>query len=76
MSEHIETRRKLRDIPLVEDFEDILSRCMISDEDKEILRMHYIHGKDFRLIGDTLGYTERAIKARHKSALKKISHAL
>ncbi len=75
-TQHIETRRQLRDKPLVADFESVMARCMISDEDKEMLRLHYIHGKDFRWIGDHLGYTERAIKARHKSALRKISYAL
>lgn len=76
MTDHVRTRQRLKNIPLVADFEDILSRCMISDTDKEILRLHYIHGKDFRYIGDKLGYTERAIKDRHHAALKKISHAL
>ena len=76
MSVHIDTKRKIRSIPLVDDFEILLSRCMISDQDKEILRMHYIHGYDFRYIGDALGYTERAIKSRHGDALKKISRAL
>lgn len=75
-SQHIETRRKLREIPLVEDFEHVLSLCTLDDEDKEILRMHYLNGKDFRFIGDTMGYSERTIKARHKRALKKISNAL
>ena len=75
-SQHIETRRKLREIPLVEDFEHVLSLCTLDDEDKDILRMHYLNGKDFRFIGDTMGYSERTIKARHKRSLKKISNAL
>lgn len=76
MTSHIATCRKLRDVPLVADFEAILDKCTLSDIDKQILRMHYIQRYDFRLIGDTLGYSERTIKARHKSALKKISYAL
>ena len=76
MTDHIQTRKKLKNIPLVKDFEEILSLCTIDEEDKEIIRMHYLHGKDFRYIGDTFGYSERTIKARHKRALKKISNAL
>lgn len=76
MTAHIETRRKLKDISLVSDFEHLLSLCTLSEEDKEILRLHYIHGKDFRFIGDSLGYAERTIKARHKRALRKLSDAL
>lgn len=76
MTPHIETRRRLKDISLVSDFEQLLSLCTVSDEDKEILRLHYLHGKDFCFIGDALGYSERTIKARHKRALRKLSDAL
>lgn len=76
MTPHIETRRKLKDISLVSDFEHLLSICTLTEQDKEILRMHYLHGKDFRFIGDSIGYAERTIKAHHKRALKKLSDAL
>ena len=76
MSQHIETRRKLKDVSLVSDFEELLALCTLSDEDKVILRLHYLQDKAFRYIGDMLGYSERTIKARHKRALKKLSDAL
>lgn len=76
MSRHIETRRKLQAVPLVSEFEAILNLCTLSDEDKNILRMHYIQKKDFRYIADTMGYSEKTIKQRHKDALRKISYAL
>ena len=76
MSHHIETRRKLQEVPLVSEFEAILKLCTLSDEDKNILRMHYIQKKDFRYIADSLGYSEKTIKQRHKDALRKISYAL
>ena len=75
-TQHIETRRKLQGIPLVAQFEEVLSLCTLDEEDKHILRLHYLHNKDFRFIGDTLGYSERTIKARHKRALRKLSNAL
>ena len=76
MSAHIDTRRNLRQIELVQDFESLLSLCTLSDADKESLRLHYIQQKDFRYSGDMLGYSEASIKKRHKEALRKISKAL
>lgn len=76
MSTHTDTRKRLKKIELVSDFEAVLSLCTLSDEDKDILRMHYIQQKDFRYIGDMLGFAERTIKDRHKEAIRKISHAL
>ena len=72
MTEHIRTRRRLKDIPLVSGFEELLEQCTLSDTDKEILRLHYLKEKDFRFIGDSLGFSEVTIKARHRKALKKI----
>jgi len=54
-------------------FDDLLNESTLSDEDKEILRLHYLKGKDFRYIGDTLGYAEITIKKRHVKALSKLS---
>ena len=76
MTEHIITRHKLKDVPLVDDFEKILDMCTLSDEEKDILRLHYLKDKDFRYIGDMLGYAERTIKTKHKKALRKVAKAL
>ena len=73
MSETIDTRKQLKSIPTVSRFDDLLEQVTLSDEDKEILRLHYLKGKDFRYIGDMLGYAEITIKKRHVKALKKIS---
>ena len=73
MSETIDTRKQLKSIPTVSRFADLLEQVTLSDEDKEILRLHYLKGKDFRYIGDMLGYAEITIKKRHVKALKKIS---
>ena len=50
-----ETRRKLRDIELSDDFERLLNQCTLTETDKNLLRMHYLDEKDFRFIGDALG---------------------
>lgn len=76
MTEHIKTRKKLKDITLVTAFEDLLAQCTLSDTDKEILRMHYLQEKEFSFIGDTLGFSEATIKQRHRKALKKLSNLI
>lgn len=76
MSDHVETRRKLQEIPLLSEFENVLSLCTLSEEDKMMLRMHYIQRKDFRYIGDMMGYSEKTIKEWHRNALRKISYVL
>jgi len=73
MSEHIETRKKLKEIASVSSFTSLINSATLSHTDKQILVLHYIDGKDFRYIGDTLGYSESTIKKRHKKALKKLS---
>lgn len=73
MSTHLDTRRKLKDIPDISRFDDLLERSTLTDEDKELLRLHYLKGKDFCYIGDLLGYAETTIKKRHIKALAKLS---
>lgn len=73
MSDTIETRKRLKSIPTVSRFDDLLEQTTLTDIDKEILRLHYLKGNDFRYIGDTLGYAEVTIKKRHIKALKKLA---
>lgn len=76
MTKHIETRKKLMEISLVQDFNALLDCCTISDIDKEILRMHYIQGYTFYEIGGRMGYSDKTLQRRHQKALEKICHAL
>ena len=72
MSVNTETRKRLKSIPSIVTFDELLEQSTLSDIDKEILRLHYLKEKDFRYIGDTLGYAEVTIKKRHLKALSKI----
>lgn len=76
MSKHIETRKALIDIAEVQTFNAILDRSTLSEEDKYIMKQHYLHNKNFALIGDELGYAEITIIKRHSKILKKISKLL
>jgi RNA polymerase sigma factor (sigma-70 family) len=73
MSKHIETRRKVKEIADISSFTALINQTTLSDTDKQILVLHYIDEKDFRYIGDMLGFSEATIKRRHIKALKKIS---
>lgn len=70
--ENAETRNRLKNVCTVTEFEDILNQAMISDEDRELLIMHYKERKPLSLIADTLGLSEIAIKKRHHKILIKV----
>ncbi len=72
-SEHIKTRQKLKSICEVSTFENLMEKCILSDIEKEILRLHYLKGKDFCYIGDELGFAEVTIKKKHKKILQKLN---
>ena len=76
MREHIETRRKLKEIPRKAIFDALLEQSTLSEEDKFILKLHYLEDKDFRYIADQLGYSEITIKRRHSKALSKLNKLL
>ena len=76
MSTHIETRKKVKEIADISSFNDLINRTTLSDIDKQILVLHYIQEKDFRYIGDMLGFSESTIKKRHKKILVKLSKVL
>lgn len=76
MSEHIDTRKKLKGIASVSSFYSLINSATLSQTDKQILILHYIDEKDFRFIGDTLGYSESTIKKKHRRILAKLSKVL
>ena len=76
MSEHIDTRKKLKGIASVSSFQSLINSVTLSTTDKQILTLHYIEEKDFRYIGDTLGFSESTIKKRHRKILAKLSKVL
>ena len=76
MSEHIDTRKKLKGIASVSSFYSLINSATLSQTDKQLLILHYIDGKDFRFIGDTLGYSESTIKKKHRKILAKLSKVL
>lgn len=76
MSEHIETKHKLKSIYSLKTFEDLLENCTLTEEDKTLMRLHYLKGKELGFIADELGYAESTIKRRHKKILQKLNKML
>ena len=70
--ENARTRKKLKQIESVKDFEELLNQTMISEEDKTILRMHYKEQKSLMYIADFLGMSEITVKKKHRKILLKI----
>ena len=76
MTEHIKTRKVLKDIATISTFNEIIEASTLSKEDKFILTEHYLNGKSFAYIADELGYAEITINKRHCKILKKLSKIL
>lgn len=72
MTEHIKTKRYLRSIRTIAEFEKLLNTFVLSDEEKKILRMYYIDKKDLMYIGDILGYSGSGIQKKHVEILQKM----
>lgn len=75
-SEHVKTRNKIKEIANITTFNELIDACTLTEEDKELLRLHYLQGKDFKYIGDKLGFAESTVKKRHRKALQKLNKIL
>ena len=70
-SDHVKIRRKIQDQDKFE-FESLLDSMMLSDEEEQMMRMHYMKHKTFNQIADELGYSEIGIARMHQRIIKKI----
>ena len=63
------TRKKLKDISSVKEFNDLLERTMLSTEEKQILILYYKEQKTLIYIADFLGMSEITVKRKHKKVI-------
>lgn len=70
------TRKRLKGIWSVEEFNDLLERTMLSTEEKQILILYYKEQKTLTYITDFLGMSEITVKRKHKKSLMKIGKML
>lgn len=66
------TRKKLKQISSVRDFESLIEQVMLSEEEKKILWLHYKEQKTMSYIADELGLSEISVKKKHRKMLMKI----
>lgn len=65
-------KQEIKNITMVDDFESMLSKVMLSKEDKELMRLMYKEEKTINYIADALSLSESAVKKRHKKILIKL----
>ena len=73
MTNHMKTRKSLKEIKTINEFESLLQKYILTEDEKKILRMYYVNGKSFAYIGDIMGYSESGVKYKHNQILKKLS---
>ena len=66
------TRKKLKQIGSIKDFESLIEQTMLSEEEKKILWLHYKEQKTMAFIADELGMSEITVKKKHSKMLMKI----
>lgn len=72
--EKARTRRKIKEISSVKDFNDLLDQVMLSEEERKIMELHYKGQKSLAYIADMLGMSEITVKKKHSKILKKIGN--
>lgn len=70
--ENAKTRKRLKQISSVKDFQILIEQTMLSEEEKKILWMHYKEQKTMSYIADELGMSEITVKKKHRKMLMKI----
>lgn len=67
------TRNKLKEIPTKKELEDLVDKLILSDDERDVILMHYRDKKPLSYIADIIGITKSSVNKKHKSALLKIS---
>lgn len=75
-TEHMQAKNKIRKITVKTQFEEILEQAMLSEQEKELMRLYYIEKKSFAHIADGLGFSESGVIKKHKKILKIIANLI
>lgn len=67
------TRDKIKNIPTIKDFDDLLRQTMLNDDDIKIMEMIYKDRLPLGVIADRLCMSESTVKRKHKRILVKMS---
>jgi DNA-directed RNA polymerase specialized sigma subunit len=71
-SEHIKRRHLIEDDLTYQISPELIAECRLSQEERTLLKLRYIDGKDFGFIADTIGWTTVTTCRHHVKALQKI----
>lgn len=66
------TKKFVRSIRTKSEYEAFMHGLMLTETEREIADMVFVKGWDYRLIGDTLGYSEVTIKRKMQKILDKL----
>lgn len=67
-----EIKERLRNMRTISEFNEFLDKILISEEEKEIMRLIYKEKKTLTYVADTLGMSESSVKKKHSKILLKI----
>lgn len=69
-------RSKLKEVETEKEYNEIIESVVLSEVEKEILRLHYKEQKEFSYIAGELGMAEITVWKKHAKILKKIVKVL
>lgn len=73
MSKHIDTKHKIQELDGIETFQNLLDQAILTDEDRELMRLIYLKEETQVAISQKLGMSVSTVKRRHAKILKKLS---
>lgn len=71
-SEHIKRRHLAESEPPYQISSELIAACQLSKEERILLKLRYIDGKDFGFISDEIGWAPVTTCRHHVKALQKI----
>lgn len=72
MTKHMKIKNKVKQINSKTVFNELLEDCMLSEKEKQLMKMYYIEQKDFDYIADILGYSKAGVLKMHNRILNKL----
>jgi RNA polymerase sigma factor (sigma-70 family) len=72
----MENKLKIKSINARKELNDLLDASILSDEEKEIVFLHYVKKKPLDWIADTLGISYAKIRRRHYQAITSLADML
>lgn len=69
MTIHKKAKDRIKSIGSLKEFNELLDSAVLSDEERQIMVLHYWKKKSLSFIADELGFSESCIKKKHHKIL-------